>query len=1288
MSLRQPSPAFTGKDPAPPGASKHAASSVRRPAASAQGLGALIVAAILSLLVCCALPQRAAAIDGSKTFYYPVDRVLYTLLGTIEDDNGAIGYCIERPKYAPAEGGTEYRSFEYATGSWAYLAEHAYPYTTTFGGVELDDDEAQAATILACWMLPGDMDLDGSYWSPTAERYLNFQDMAVAVGNKDDVARVFAAAAALVTEARAHEDWPQNNAQIWYVSSGMQKILYLPPQVTVTFTKTSVDAAATIGNSSYALEGAEYDIFLAENDELVTHVVTDKDGKASVKLLVNTNYYAVETKAPKGFLLDRERVSFSTTTEVSSVDLADKPASVMLRIQKADAATGGRAQRGCSLAGATFEVTYQKDGETQRKTITTDDNGAASLAGLPLGTVTVRETKAPAGYLVNSAPITLTASADAVNDAGVVELAPAESIKETPVAFDLEIAKYLGPGSATSSQVEHAGAGVAFDIISNTTGKTVGTIVTNDQGVADTASDPSRWFGEGTRAEGIAGALPYDPKGYTVHEQEKTVPQGFKHIDDWVIEPEDQLNGAKLQYIVSNQRLTSRLQVVKKDAETGAVIPLAGFTFQVLGEDKQPITQETWYPAHAELSSFTTDETGTVTLPEPLTTGTYYLHETKATAPYLIGKDLTFTIDAENASGEDPLVVIAYEDKQATGRAVITKRADKTRELLAGAVFDVVAQQDVVAPDGTVQAAKNEVVTQVTTGDNGMAVVDGLGLGSGSATYAFVERTPPKGYQLDATAHPFTVCYADDTTPVVDAHVEVSNTPTRITIDKHVAGTDEALSDATFELWQSEEAEKQLAGGKEVTELPDKRTTVATGTTNAQGKLTWEGVKPGTYFFCETKTHAGFVVDPTIRTFTVSAEGTISGEGFGADSALALENDYTKIDVSKRDITNEEEVPGATLSILDKDGNVIETWVSQTEPHRIERLPPGTYTLVEKITPQTYDEGNEVVFTVEETGEVQPVTFYDEPIEIAGEIDKRQEIADPVAPNVVENGDGANTSAVSISDDGLFDYALDFRSTASTWVDEFTVTDTIDAAEQNIAVLQAVTTPQACEDYDGLMNVWYTTNKTDPLFLDPSLANATHDDGHKNPWIDGKRMLDYQGWVLWRQNVSATNAQRLEVSELGLEEGERITGVRFEYGRVEKGFTTRVGQWDREDLKYAHDDEDNVLSTHSETFTLNAASEGSVPVAETITYAPAVLHMRATDRYVSDITLANDADVDLFRNGGGDKLEDHDDDHVEQTAGSAEVPLFQTGTFPIVAGTAGIACIVLIVAWLSRPRYP
>lgn len=1026
------------------------------------------------------------------------------------------------------------------------------------------------------------------------------------------------------------------------------------PYVEVRFDKVSADASLTSGNAEYAYAGATYEIYEASGGAKVATVTTDDAGHATYKLKPNTSYYAVETAAPQGFVRSEERVEFSTGSSGSTVELPDQPGTLELEVVKRDSATLGQAQAGATLEGAEYKVV---DANGVAHVGVTDETGSVSFTGLPFGAVSVTETKAPEGYRIDTEVHEYHVSSQDMPASGVIELSPTGDFDEHVVAFDIDLVKYADSG-AEGSGLQEAAAGVEFEISSGTTGEVVATLVTDEKGFATTRGG---WFGAGERPDGVLGALPYDRAGYVVHEVTSTTPEGYQPAPDWHVTPEQMVDGATLHYIVDNDFVATRLQVVKTDAKSGQSVPLAGFTFQLLDADGNALAQDVWYPNHEQISEFTTDETGSVTLPGELKPGTYRIREVAAEAPYLsAAEDLTVTI--ENSAEVPPVSVVSFSDDQATGSATIAKRCSTGTQdagtsvhdagcagTLAGAEFDVVALQDVVSPDGTVRAVTGEVVDHVTTDESGVATTEGLPLGTGSASYAFVETAPAAGHALDATPHEFTLTYADDHTSVVTASVEVVNEPTTVTLDKTVLGTDEPLPGTIFALWREGATDDRDEGAEEETILL---------TTGKDGTISLRHLAPGTYHLAEQEAPDGYVPDAAVRTFTVDESGLIEGS---PSLQLSVENDVTKTLLSKRDVTNENEVAGAHLSVLDAEGNVVESWVSTEELHLIEALPAGAYTLVEEMTPRTYDEATAVEFCVSPTGEVQAVVMYDEPIEVTGEIDKRQEVAEGEA--------------------GSFDYSVDVRSTSSTWVDEFTVTDDLTAASAGLAELTGLTTPVADGDYDGLLNVWYQTNLTPADHVDESGANATLEDGHANPWLaseenaerlgDDGRALSYEGWQLWAQGVSATEATDLSVSDLDLAAGEKVVAVRLEYGRVEPGFTTRTEGWDREGLK---DVRDNVSDVTAHEGDLTEAGQER---------APLMLHMRLTDAYEPGTRLDNQARVDLYRNGGEyEGLEGHDEDRVEQ--GREETPLAKTGD--IALPVTGVATLGVVAVLLSLRR--
>ena len=135
--------------------------------------------------------------------------------------------------------------------------------------------------------------------------------------------------------------------------------------------------------------------------------------------------------------------------------------------------------------------------------------------------------------------------------------------------------------------------------------------------------------------------------------------------------------------------------------------------------------------------------------------------------------------------------------------------------------------------------------------------------------------------------------------------------------------------------------------------------------------------------------------------------------------------------------------------------------------------------------------------------------------------------------------------------------------------------------------------------------------------------------------------------------MPTTEAAELAVADLGLEEGEHVTAIRFEYGRVEQGFTTRDGGWDREGIKDVHDD----IASAEDTAAENGSHTDDSGTGTGTAYAPAIVRMKATDGYTAGSSLDNYARVDLTRNGGGDGLEDHDEDQVTQTAKAVTAPI-------------------------------
>lgn len=1127
---------------------------------SAIATGPLLL--LLFFLIGCLTPGAALAIDGSDALNFRTisDGCGPFGVGKYEAQDTSISYCMNQDCPGPSKPGGPWRTYDQG---WTWLADefaaivcHGYPSNTSFGGHNLSPDLARAATQIAVWMLNGTTRPDGTY------SYTNSKGV-VRSGRFYENAEAVAAARWLYESAKSGSiKAAPHRARRYHgpVSSEgrHQDMLYVLPAVSVSFQKQSSQADITAGNDTYRLGSATFDIFESAGDARVGTIQTDENGRAQATLLPNTAYYLVEAKAPAGYIPRGDRIAFTTQNSGEHVTINEQPGTITLRIAKIDAATDAGAQVGTSLAGAEFTCVSQSTPGWTR-TLTTDENGRANLNDVPLGTFTIYESKAPEGYLISNDCWSYTVGAEQLGDTGIVELE--SRIPNIPIAFDLEISKFKDHGNNDESGLEQPAEGVVFEVVSNSSQQVVGTLTTNIYGFASTKDQPEAWFGAGKRPAGAHGAIPYDRAGYTVREVAETVPEGFKQAGEWTIEANQISDGAELQYIVDNHALSTHLQIVKRDAQTGASVPLAGFTFQLLDSNHKPVSQTCWYPAHNVMNTFTTDATGTVTLPESLVPGTYYVRETSAKEPYLVGEEIEVNIPAD--INLTPVAIASYYDRAATGNIRIVKTNAVDGSSLAGAIFEIRASDDIVRPDGGIAAVGGETVATVTTDETGEACADNLPLGSGTARYEVVETQAPTGFLLDRTSHIVDLTYADQKTPVVEARLNVSD-------------------------------------------------------------------------------------------------------------------DYTKVDISKVDASGEQEVKGARLTLYGPDKTEIDSWTSSDKPHRVEHLAPGTYSLREMMSPRTYDLAEEITFEIKDTGEVQSVAMKDAPIEIKGQVDKRQELVQPIGKGLLANGDGKNRAAAQTNTDGLFSYTIDARNDSATWVDEFTITDDLECAEDDTARFVSVETPVAIGDLNGLCNVWY---RTSPVGTSDSgkEANATLDDGHRNPWLeteevtrllgDDVRLVDYDGWHLWKADIPTDKSVTLDTKEIDLTDDVVITGIRFEYGAVAADFTTRseAGSWTRDDLKDEHDDLDDAKAA------LNSDARG------------AVVHMQATSSYTPQTALVNSARVDLCRNGGGDKLEAHDEDRVIQRCARPQ-------NLPATGSVAVAACITALLTsgtaaiWFARLR--
>lgn len=675
----------------------------------------------------------------------------------------------------------------------------------------------------------------------------------------------------------------------------------------------------------------------------VDTLTTDAAGKATSKELPIATYTVKETKASNGYILDEKTYTVKgeatdSTTRVFRYDVKSQetPQKVQIRLKKTDS-ENGTAQGTATLKGAVYEV--RNSNNTVVDTLTTNESGNAISKKLPLDVYTVKETKASYGYLLDEKTYTIEGNA---TDTTTQVFQYKVNSKEAIIRGNVEIIK-LKENEDEDNDTLQGLEGVEFTFTSKTSGKEVLKITTDKYGFATTASK-----------ENPRGGLVYDTYIIT----ETKCPEGLKPIEPFEVTIKDE--GVTLKGIYKEDKLiVSPITVVKIDASTGKVIPVKNTEFRLLDSEKNPITMTTYYPNKVVHETFKTDENGQFTFPEKLKYGTYYLEELHAPEGYLKGELLQFKV-TDGATWENPLVV-QYADENAMGKIKIQKTDAETQSVLANAVFEITAAEDIVTPDGTVRLQKGEVADTITTNEEGKAESKALFLGK----YIVQEKQQPNGYLLNQEEFNVELKYKDQETALVYKNVSVTNTPTRIQLFKTDKETKQPIAGATFAVWNKamEEGEDQAMG------------MVETFVTDENGMIELKYLAPGTYCWQEKEVVPGYVLSDEIHEITIDADGRVSGEDVGV---IKVQNDFTKMQFIKYDAESGKSIAGGKFQVIDLDGNVVDEWTGKEEPHTINYLTVGKEYIFKEIeAPKGYVLADDVHFVVERTAEIQTIEMYD-----------------------------------------------------------------------------------------------------------------------------------------------------------------------------------------------------------------------------------------------------------------------------------------------------------------------
>ena len=335
--------------------------------------------------------------------------------------------------------------------------------------------------------------------------------------------------------------------------------------------------------------------------------------------------------------------------------------------------------------------------------------------------------------------------------------------------------------------------------------------------------------------------------------------------------------------------------------------------------------------------------------------GRFRIQEDQTPRGYAGAWSKDFTLNAKN--GE--LISVSFQavNEMAAGRIIIKKTA-KDKTVLAGAVYVVTARADIVSPEGRVLKKAGEEIARATTGADGTATVTKLYPGA----YLITELQPPSGYSLDNTPQSVTIRYLDKDRGGSSENVTFTNEKTLVILKKvsALAGREtekQTLSGVAFRVWKKQ-AENDTQEYR----------------TDDTGLIRLEGYLPGTYCYQEVSAPDGYVTDRNVYEFKIDSRGFCADE---PGHVIEVENQYIKADFCKADKATGKQLKGAKLSLIAQDGTVVDTWITDGRPHRIDRLPAGSYTLTELEAPDGYKKGSDVVCDVKAISDTQTFTITD-----------------------------------------------------------------------------------------------------------------------------------------------------------------------------------------------------------------------------------------------------------------------------------------------------------------------
>ncbi len=557
-----------------------------------------------------------------------------------------------------------------------------------------------------------------------------------------------------VSEAEYEQYEPQEVRRITVVSGQV---------TTVTFSNTLRRGDLTVKKTAEdgLVEGLKFRLSgtSLSGIEVNEFATTDENGVAEFKdVLIGTGYVLEEIDTPLRYVVPDKQTAAIEWNKVTEKSFENDLKKFNVTVTKSDRRTG-LPQGDASLAGAKYGI-YK--GNQLIDTYTTDANGQFITKYYICGDDwTIREISPSEGYLINTESLHIGAEAKVYT----VEYNIAKPLDsyEDIIKGKIAIIKHCDDGT---TKIETPEVGAEFEVYLKAAGSYENAketerdiLVCDENGFAETKDLP---YGEYTvrQIKGWDGKELLAP--FTVFVSE---------------------DGQVYRFLINNAPYEALIEIVKKDAETGKIIPAAGIGFKVRNTDTgEYIVQHINYPTPTDIDIYYTDVSGKLMMPEKLPYGNYEIIEQCTAYGYVLDSaPIAFKVD-----GEKTVVTVEKFNMPQKGVIRITKSgeiffsaletdgvyslvfADKN---LAGATYEITAAEDIITPDGTLRYAKGAVVDTVTTDENGAAESKALYLGK----YTVRETKAPYGMVLNGTPKTVELTYAGETVEVTETAAEFCN---------------------------------------------------------------------------------------------------------------------------------------------------------------------------------------------------------------------------------------------------------------------------------------------------------------------------------------------------------------------------------------------------------------------------------------------------------------------------------------------------------------------------------